>query len=91
MSRIAWPVLTIILAVALVVTRRRLSDAEAEVQRVRAEAAAARAAAAETVFAETAETAGGVGAKSGGNRAEAESIGSELSSEWEQAVPPMDS
>jgi hypothetical protein len=83
--------LTVILAVAFVVTKRRLSDAEVEVERVRAATAAASAAAAETAFDDTAETAGGVGTKSGGDTAEAASIGSELSSEWEQAVPPMDS
>jgi len=91
MWRRAWPLLTGVLAVGLVLTRRRLSEAQAELDRVRAKAAATRESAAEHGPAETAATVGEPGATGGKATAESVTVESDLSSEWEQAVPPMDS
>jgi len=105
MWRRAYPLLTAVLAVALVLTRRRLSRAQAELERMRAEvlermraeADAARMAGAEPVSSSSEPvfpkpTASSDGAEqSSGGPARVGSDASDISSEWEQAVPPMDS
>lgn len=89
MWRRTCPLLIGALAAGLVLTRRRLRAAEVELERLRAESL--RAPAAESPPPEP--TAGSDGAaKSGGSQAaKVGGEGSDISSEWEQAVPPMDS
>jgi hypothetical protein len=84
----ACALLTAVLAVGLVATRRRLRDAQAELERMRAEAADARTPAAGPELA--AGSVGSQGAESG-QPAEVDAGASDMASEWEQAVPPMDS
>jgi hypothetical protein len=91
MWRRACPLLTGVIAVGLVLTRRRLSEAKAELDRVRAEAAATRERAAQSGPAEAPATVGETATSGGKATAETAAVGSDLSSEWEQAVPPMDS
>ena len=84
MSRRACPVLLIALAVGLVLTRRRLSAAEAELRLLRVASQAAG-----TAGPQPSPTAAPVG--SGAQSAQSEMALPEDFSEWEQAVPPMDS
>ncbi len=72
----ACPLLTGVLAAGLILTRRHLHRVQAELDRARAEAASAHMRAA---------------AAPNGQPAAGIPTGSDLSSEWEQAVPPMDS
>ncbi len=80
-----------VLVVGLVLTRRRLGEAEAELDRVRAQASAAGGGASEAASAEPQATRVGVTAETGEESAEDATGASDISSEWEQAVPPMDS
>jgi hypothetical protein len=91
MWRRACPLLASVLAAGLVLTRWRLNEAHAELERLRAEASAAGTSPKEAVSAEAQTTGGGVEATGGTKTAEAGTVSSDLSSEWEQAVPPMDS
>jgi hypothetical protein len=91
MWRRAWFLLAGVLAVGLVLTRRRLSEAQAELDRVRAEVVATQERAAQPGLAEAAATVGETAMTGGKATAETAAAGSDLSSEWEQAVPPMDS
>jgi hypothetical protein len=79
-----------VLGVGLVLTRRRLDEAEAELDRVRAQASAASKGATAVASVEPQATGGGAAA-TGGEPAEGATGASDISSEWEQAVPPMDS
>ena len=79
------------LATGLVLTRRRLSEAEAELERMRAAASAAGQGGTEPVEIGAATTGGAAAAAAGGEAPEVVTVVSDLSSEWEQAVPPMDS
>jgi hypothetical protein len=90
MWRRSCPLLTLVLAVGVVFMRRRLREAEAELERARTEAGARRARVAEPAPAERAAAGDRVATTGGGEQAEAATT-SELSAEWEQAVPPMDS
>ncbi len=72
----ACPLLIGVLAGALILTRRHLSRMHAELDRARAEAASAHMRAT---------------AAPNGQPTTGITTGSDLSSEWEQAVPPMDS
>ena len=92
MWRRACPLVMGVLAAGLVITRRRLSEAQAELDHLRAVARTpAPGAVAEPVAAKP-ETAGDGAAKTGAVQAsEVAASTAELSSEWEQAVPPMDS
>jgi hypothetical protein len=89
--RRACPLLIGALGVGLVLTRRRLSEAEAEFERVRAAASAAGKGAAEPVDIEAGTAGSAVAAAANGKASGAAVVASDLSSEWEQAVPPMDS
>jgi hypothetical protein len=91
MWRRACPLLIGALSAALVLTRRRLSEAEAELERVRAAASAAGKGAAEPVDIEAGTAGSAVSAAAGRGASEAATGASDISSEWEQAVPPMDS
>ena len=91
MWRKACPFLVIVLAAGLVLTRWRLNEAQAELERLRAEASAAGKSVREAVSAEAPATGGAAEATGDANTAEAAAVSSDLSSEWEQAVPPMDS
>ncbi len=87
----ACPLLIGVLVVGLVLTRRRrLGEAEAELDRVRAQASAASKRA--TAVASAQPQATGRGATATGGETDEDATGaSDISSEWEQAVPPMDS
>jgi hypothetical protein len=87
----ACPLLTIVLAAGLVLTRRRLNEAEAELERIRAGGSAPTASVAQSAPAQPAATGDEGAATSGGKDGEATTAASDLSAEWEQAVPPMDS
>ncbi len=86
----AWALFMGVLAAWLILTRRRLSRVQAELDHARAESGARSGrdaeggpARAETVHAQTAAPSA--------ERAPETTTGSDLASEWEQAVPPMDS
>ena len=91
MWRRACPLLVIITAAGLVLTRRRLNEAQAEIERARVKASAGDGSPKEAVFAEAQATGGRAQATGEATTAEAPTVSSDLSSEWEQAVPPMDS
>ena len=78
------------LAVGLVLTRRRLSRVQAELERARAEAGFHGGGGAEGRPAQTDTTVTQPAATSA-ERAPETGTTSDLSSEWEQAVPPKDS
>lgn len=86
----ACPLLIGVLVVGLVLTRRRLGEAEAELDRVRAQASAASKGATAVASAQPQATGGGATATAG-ETDEGATGASGISSEWEQAVPPMDS
>ena len=87
----ACPLLTAGLAVGLVLATRRLSDAKAELERLRTEAATARPAGAQPAATAPAASHGGAHEPQSERPAEVASDAPDISSEWEQAVPPMDS
>ena len=91
MWRRACPLLTVALAAGLVITRRRLSEAQAELDHLRAVARTPTASATEPVAAKPETTGDGPAATGAVQASEVTAGASELSSEWEQAVPPMDS
>jgi hypothetical protein len=91
MWRRACPLLVIVMAAGLVLTKWRLNQAQAELERLRAEASAAGTSPKEAVSAEAPVTSAAAEATGDPNTAEAATVSSGLSSEWEQAVPPMDS
>ena len=91
MWRRACPLLVVVLAAGLVLTRWRLNEAQAELERLRAEASVAGRSPKEAVSAEAQATGGAAEATGDAKTAEAASVSLDLSSEWEQAVPPMDS
>jgi hypothetical protein len=92
MWRRACPLLTFAFAAGLVITRRRLSEAQAELDHLRAVARTPAAGAAAEPVAAKPETTGHGAATTGAVQAsEVATSTAELSSEWEQAVPPMDS
>jgi hypothetical protein len=91
MWRRVCPLLVIVLAAGLVLTRWRLNEAQGELERLRAEASAAGESARESVSVEAQATGGAAEATGDAKTAEAATVSSDLSSEWEQAVPPMDS
>lgn len=91
MWRRSCPVLIGLLAIALVVTWRRLTGVEAyEVERARAEARAG-AGDGEPESGQAESGAGGAHGPGGGVAAATTTATSDLASEWEQGVPPMDS
>ncbi len=90
MLRRACPLLTGVLAVGLALTRRRLAAVRAELDHVRAELAAPVKSAGTQLRAETVAVEQ-PGAASIERTAEPVMAGSDLSSDWEQAVPPTDS
>ncbi len=83
------PLLIGVLSAGLVLTRRRLRDAEVELERLRAEPV--RAPSAESRLSEPTAGSDGAVRSDGRQAAKVGPDGSDLSSEWEQAVPPMDS
>ena len=78
----ACPLVTMALAAGLVLTRRRLSETEAELERLRATASSARGVRPEFVAGQPKAP------DEDRRRADAPS---DLAYEWEQAVPPTDS
>ncbi len=80
-----------VLAVALVLMKRRLREAEAELKRVRAERSATSTNVTRPVGGEPGTTSDPAAGTRGGEVAEVATGGPDLASEWEQAVPPMDS
>jgi len=90
MWRRARPLTTAVLAAGLVLMRRRLRKAQAELERLRAELKTAATAATEPVPGRP-ETAGDGAVTRVGEQTEVAAAVGDLSSEWEQAVPPMDS
>jgi hypothetical protein len=82
MWRKTCPLVTIALAAGLVLTRRRLSETEAELERLRATASSAGGVRPEFVA--------GQPQALGEDRTRANAP-SDLAYEWEQAVPPTDS
>ena len=85
----ACPLLIGVLAAGLILTRRHLRRVQAELDRARAEAGARHARDAQgRVPTEAAHVQTGA---ANGQRAPATSTSTDLASEWEQAVPPMDS
>ena len=92
MWRRACPLLAVAFAAGLVITRRRLSEAQAELDHLRAVARSpAAGAAAEPVAAKPETTGDGAAATGAAQASEVAAGAADLSSEWEQAVPPMDS
>lgn len=92
MWRKACPLLVIVLAAGLLLTRWRLNEAQAELERLRAERGKpAGESAREAVSAEAQATGGAAEAIGDAKTAQAATVSSDLSSEWEEAVPPMDS
>ncbi len=91
MWRRACALLIGVLIFGLVLTRRRLRDAEAELDRLRAQTSGAGKGPTAAVSAEPPATDKGAAPASGGETAEGATVASDMSSEWEQAVPPMDS
>jgi hypothetical protein len=86
----ACPLLIGTLAGGLILTRRHLSRVQAQLDRARAEAGARRVADPQARRPQTEATHPQTAAPNGQPAAES-TIGSALSAEWEQAVPPMDS
>jgi hypothetical protein len=84
------PLLLGALGAGLILTRRRLSEAEAELECTRAAASAAGKGATEPVDIEAGTTGGALAAAANGEAPEAAAVASDLSSQWEQAVPPID-
>jgi|GEM_PF-2367815 len=91
MWRSACPLLTGIIAIGLVLTKRRLNEAKAELDRVRAQAAATGGRADQAGAGEVAGPVGQNAMSADREMAGTAADGPDLSSEWEQAVPPMDS
>jgi len=91
MWRRACPWLTAVLAVRVALMWWRLREAEAELERMYAAASTPAPPAAEATAAEPETTADGAAASGGGETTEMAAGASDMSSEWEQAVPPMDS
>ena len=82
MWRKLCPLVTIALAAGLVLTRRRLSETEAELERLRATASSARGVQREFVAGQP---------EAPGDGRKGADAPSDLAYEWEQAVPPTDS
>ena len=92
MWRRACPLLTVALAAGLMITRRRLSEAQAELDHLRALAKTPVAGAAAKPVAPKPESTGDGSATTGAvQTSEVAGGAAELAFEWEQAVPPMDS
>jgi hypothetical protein len=92
MWRRACPLLTVAFAAGLVITRRRLSEAQAELGHLPGVAGTpARGATAEPVAPKPETTGDGAATTDAVQPNEVAAGVSELSSEWEQAVPPRDS
>ena len=89
MWRRACPWLTGVLAGALILVGRRLKQVQAELDQIRDEVAAARTAGPEPRSTEAGTAADG--AATAGHEKAPELAGEDMSAEWEQAVPPMDS
>jgi hypothetical protein len=79
MWRTPWPWSTAVLAIALILMTRRLSDAQVELERARAQTETNRAERNGAVRSIDGEPAWGAGSAL------------DMSEEWEQAIPPMDS
>ena len=83
--------LTGVLAVALILAAWRLKVVEAELERMEDEVATGRTHGSEPGSAEPGAVADGASAASLEQAADGAGEASDISSEWEQAVPPMDS
>jgi hypothetical protein len=79
MWRTPWPWSILVLAGALILVARRLSDVQVKLERVRAKGQAGQT-----------KLSGGVDSVDG-QSAWAAVQASDMAAEWEQAVPPMDS
>jgi hypothetical protein len=82
MWRKTCPLVTIALAAGLVLTRRRLSESEAELERLRAAASTRRGVRAQCVAGQP---------EAPGEEQKRADAPFDLAYEWEQAVPPTDS
>jgi hypothetical protein len=87
----ACPLLTAVLGAGLVLTRRRLSDARAELERMRAEVGASGMSASGPLPPEPAGGSHGVPEPASRPPSETGSGAPDIAWEWEQAVAPMDS
>jgi hypothetical protein len=91
MWRRACPLVTGVLVAGLIITRRRLSAAQTELDHLRAVARNAAVSAPEPLAAKPETTSDRAPATGAVQARDAAAGAAELSSEWEQAVPPMDS
>ncbi len=91
MWRKACPWLTGALAVALILTARRLKNVETELDRIRDQVAIGRSADPGPGSAEPAAPTDRASAAGPGESPDVAGQPSDMSAEWEQAVPPMDS
>ena len=82
MWRKTCPLVTVALAAGLVLTRRRLSETEAELERLRATTSTSRGVRREFVAGQP---------EAPGDGRKTADAPSDLAYEWEQAVPPKDS
>jgi len=91
MWRKACPWSTGVLAVVLILAAWRLKTVETELDRMRDELAGARTASPATGSAEAPAMANGASAAGPSEAPVVAGEGSDIATEWEQAVPPMDS